>query len=95
MQQRLKATINPLGHRTSYAYDAFSNQIRVQDPLGNITTSVFDSQKRLKATINVLGQRTSYAYNGAGSQIREQNPLGRITTTVYDVQRFPLWREVV
>ena len=40
---RLVATIDPLGNRTSYSYDFADDQIRVTNPLGFVTTGVFDN----------------------------------------------------
>ena len=59
-QGRLAADINPLGLRTTYAYDVNSQLLRVQDPLGHITTTLHDSMNRLTAQIDPVGNRTSY-----------------------------------
>ena len=47
LANRVVAQIDPLGNRTSFAYDGAWNPIRDQNPLGFITTSVFDSDNRL------------------------------------------------
>ena len=51
-QGRRSADINPLGLRISYAYDINSQFLRVQDPLGHITTTLHDSMNRLTASID-------------------------------------------
>ena len=78
------AQIDPLLNRTSFAYDASWNQIRVMNPLGEITTSVFDTSNRLVATIDALANRNSISYDLADDPIRMTNPLGFITTNVFD-----------
>jgi len=60
------------------------NRIRSTDPLGRITTSVFDTTNRLAATIDPLGQRTSFSYDLRDELIRVTDPLGHIATTVFD-----------
>jgi len=36
-----KATINALGHRTSFTYDAAGQQTAIMNPLGNRSTTVY------------------------------------------------------
>ena len=54
---RAIAHINPLGDRTTFAYDALDNRLRTTDPLGNISTTVYDSVNRPIASIDPLGDR--------------------------------------
>ena len=67
-----------------YAYDANSQLLRVQDPLGHITTTLHDNVNRLTAQIDPLGNRTSFTYDVDGRLIRTTNPIGAITTQVFD-----------
>ena len=60
------------------------NLIRTTNPLGQITTSVFDMTNRLAATVDPLLNRTSMSYDLADDPIRTTNPLGFITTSVFD-----------
>ena len=45
-------TIDPLGNRTTYLYDAYGRQTEVIDPYGNRTTSIYDSKGRGAAVID-------------------------------------------
>ena len=77
--------IDPLGNRVSYTYDVDSRLIRTTNPIGAITTQIFDANSRLIATIDPLGLRNSYAYDASSNLIRTVNPLGQINTTVFDL----------
>ena len=53
-------------------------RVRVMNPLGAITTSVYDTDGELVATIDPLGNRTTFGYDNAGNRVRTTNPLGRL-----------------
>jgi YD repeat-containing protein len=76
----LIASIDQLGNRTSFTFDAASRQVRITNALGYISTTVFDNDDRVIAQINPLANRTSFAYDLASRQIRVTNALGNITT---------------
>ena len=42
----LTVSTDPLGLATSYGYDAAGNQVWVKDPMGRITTTIFDALNR-------------------------------------------------
>jgi YD repeat-containing protein len=65
------AVIDPLGHRTSFGYDA-------RDRLISVTTTDPDGAGPLAPSV------TTYTYDAAGNQIRVTDPLGRQTNTAYD-----------
>ena len=75
---------DPLGHITTYGYDAAGNQISVQDALGRITTSSCDGNRRLLTVTDAKGGVTSHAYDGKGNHVRMIESLGRTTSYVYD-----------
>ena len=78
LNSRVVATIDPLGLRTSYGYDAASNLIRTINPLGQITTSVFDLANRLVAQVDPLGDRTSFGMIVAWNPIRTTTRFRRL-----------------
>ena len=39
----VQATVDPLGNRTTYAYDSQNRQIAVTDALGHVSTTVYDT----------------------------------------------------
>lgn len=55
------------------------------NPLGNISTTLYDCEGRVSATVNPLGSRATNVYDAAGQFLASENPLGERTTTVYDV----------
>ena len=74
-----------MGNRTSFTYDVDGRLIRTTNPIGAITTQIFDANSRVVATIDPLGLRTSYGYDVSSNLIRTTNPLGQISTTVFDL----------
>ena len=73
--------MNPLGFRTSFGYDAASQQVSVTDALGNITTSVFDADGRTLATINANGFATTQVYDGIGQRLAVVDARGTRTAS--------------
>ena len=46
-----------MGYATSYGYDADGNQVTVTDPMGRVTTTVFDALDRPTVVIDsTLGE---------------------------------------
>ena len=78
------ASIDPLLNRTSIGYDAAGRPISTTNPLGIISTAVYDAANRRVASIDPLGNRSSLSYDAANRPIRTTNPLGIISTAVYD-----------
>jgi RHS repeat-associated protein len=54
------------------------------NPLGQVTTTLYDDIGQNIATVNARGYRTTYAYDAAGRRTAVWNPRGFRTTTVYD-----------
>jgi YD repeat-containing protein len=65
------AVIDPLGHRTSFGYDA-------RDQLISVTTADPDGAGPLAPSV------TTYTHDAAGNQVRVTDPLGRQANTAYD-----------
>jgi len=81
---RLKASVTPLGFRTTYSYDAASQHVSVKDPLGRVSTSLFDAAGNIRANVDPLGNRTTYSFDSAGQEVAVKNARGYITTSVFD-----------
>ena len=80
---RVVATINPLGNRTTTIRNTAGKTVAMENPLGHRTSYVFDSDGRKIATINPLGNRTSVVYNSVGEITATIDPLGRRTSYTY------------
>ena len=55
-----------------------------QNPLGKITTTVFDAASRPVAQIDPLLHRTTFGFDAVGNQVKAQNALNNTTTTIFD-----------
>jgi len=66
-----------------YGYDANGNEVRVTDPMGRITVSVYDAANRLTET-GIGTSLTDYTYDAAGEVVEVMDPdppdAGRLTT---------------
>lgn len=58
-----KASINALGQRAEFRYDADRKLIEELDRLGKKTINAYDFNGNLKSVTNPLGQKTEYAYD--------------------------------
>ena len=82
----MTASVDPLGNRTSYAYDYAGNQTSVTNPLGFITTLVYSANSnRMSASVDPLGNRTTYSDDLAGPQTSRQDARGNRITDSYDL----------
>jgi RHS repeat-associated protein len=84
MASRLVATVNPLGFRTSFGYDAASQQVSVTDALGNISTTVFDGDGRRTASVNANGFATTQVYDAIGELLAVVDARGNRNSMSYD-----------
>ena len=73
--------IDPLGHRTSYQFDAASRQTLRIDARGFRTSYVYDNDDRLTSQHYPDGTRVTFAYDNAGRRTLLNDATGRTTTT--------------
>lgn len=71
---------------TNYTYDTYGNVLTVTDPLGNVTTTLYDSYNLYPETItNALSQDKTIEYDlGLGKPTYVEEVNGSITETDYD-----------
>jgi RHS repeat-associated protein len=89
----LSATIDPLGQRTSYVYDALNRLVKVieADPDGTgplkspVTIHVYDAANQLRQTIDARGGITAYEYDLMGRNVRTTLPDSSAQSTTNDV----------
>ncbi|MCX4030004.1 putative Ig domain-containing protein [Endozoicomonas sp. SM1973] len=77
-------TRNGAAETTRYVYDARNRVIKTTDPLGNVTTTVYDLAGREVGTVDALGQRTEMAYDAYGRLISTRYSDGSVATKTYD-----------
>jgi RHS repeat-associated protein len=75
---------DPLGHTTTYTYDADGNQTSVNDALGRVTTYTYDALNRLTMTTYPDGTTTSTTYDFRGNPLTETDQAGHVTLYTYD-----------
>jgi YD repeat-containing protein len=69
---------------TTFTYDLANRLAEAEDPLGNVSTNVYDVMGRLIATVDGEGARTSYSYDLAGRPVEAQDPLEQRSTIQYN-----------
>jgi RHS repeat-associated protein len=94
--RRRLATVDPLGNRTSYGYDAAGNVNTVTDALGRVTSVVYDGLRRPLTVTTPDGGVTSVVYDALGDVLTTTDPLGHVTSIAYDARALPTtWTEAV
>jgi YD repeat-containing protein len=69
---------------SSFGTSSECRRLQVQvDPLGSVTSAVFDQAGRQLAQEGPLGYRTSWVYDGDGRNLATVNALGQRSTLVY------------
>jgi len=74
---------------SSYTYNGFGEVLTVTDPLGNVTTNVYDTNGNLTlvtspAPNNSAGASvTHFTYDTKGELLTITDPLGHVTTMTY------------
>jgi RHS repeat-associated protein len=69
---------------TSYSYDLMSRLIKETDPLGKITTYVYDVAGNLKSKSSANGITVSYVYDPLRRLIKKAYSAGSMETYTYD-----------
>jgi YD repeat-containing protein len=77
-------TIDPLGNRTSFAYDLLNRLTQEQDALSDISTVVYDADSNVIAAVDPLGHRTSYGYDAIDRLTSVTDALNHTTSYALD-----------
>src|SRR5207249_1201669 len=67
----LLSTTDPLGNRTSYAYDSAGNLVSTTDALGDTTTFAYDAYGDLTGVTEPLGITITYTYDANGNRLTQ------------------------
>lgn len=80
----LQTVTDPLGHRTTYVYDA-SRRLQVTiDPLGDRTTLTYDSAGNTATFTDALGRVTSFTYDSMRRLLTRTDPTGGVASWTYN-----------
>jgi len=60
----MQATVDALGRRITYSYDLNNRQTQVQDPAGDLTTTVYDNDGNVAATVDALNSLHKHSVVG-------------------------------
>jgi len=90
----LLATVDPVGNRTEFHYDADGQLDRSTDPRGFTTFfRSFNDFGSPREIVNPLGQLTTRRYDSRNRMVEEsQEPYGRLAQVVYDGHDRPVER---
>ena len=86
------ASVNPLGCRVTYAYNAASEQVSVMDGNGHIVTTLRDISGRVVGQQNALGYITTNILDANGQMIALQNARGCLNSLTLDASAIPAVR---
>ena len=73
------ASTDPLGHTTTYTYDALGQMTSSSTPLGNTTTYTYDSVGNQTSETDPLLHTTTYLYDAAGQHEGWAKTMARAT----------------
>lgn len=74
------ARVDPLGGRSSFAYDAQGNLVRATDPEGAVTQWEYGSDGLIQASIDPVGNRTEFRHDARGNLVGVTDALGRVAS---------------
>ncbi|MEU9711087.1 DUF6531 domain-containing protein [Streptomyces sp. NPDC047967] len=75
---------DPDQYETTYGYDPAGNPTKVTDPLGGVTTAVYDAIGKVVKRVDADGRTTSYGYDDLDRLTKVTAPGGAVTTYGYD-----------
>ncbi|WP_289896337.1 RHS repeat-associated core domain-containing protein [Paracoccus sp. TOH] len=74
------ARVDPLGGRSTFAYDVSGNLIRATDAEGAVTQWDYGPDGLLRAVIDPAGNRSAFRHDGHGNLVGTTDALNRITS---------------
>ncbi len=80
----VRASVDAVGFRTTLGWDVLNRNVSVQNPLGNIVTSVYLATGWRRAIVDPLGHRVTSSFDAAGHKVSVQDGNNNVVTTVFD-----------
>ncbi len=81
---RPMGTVNPLGGRMRFSFDADGNMTSATDESGHTNNYIYDSLDRLTSRTDPLGRKESYQYDLIGNLTRFTDRRGVVVNLTYD-----------
>ena len=81
---RVTQTVNPLGHFSSYAYDANGNLTSFTDPRGGVTEYTWDAKNRMTQRKDPLLKTESFGYDLSDNLTSHTDRKSQVTAYTYD-----------
>ena len=78
------ARIDPLGKRTTLAYDALNRLVSIVDALGGLTRMTYDPNGNLLSVVDPRGNTTTQVYDALNRLITRTDPAGHAERFSYD-----------
>lgn len=78
------AKVDPLGNRSTFAYDVAGRLISSTDPLGNAVSIEYNKIGKVSATHDELGRERNISYSPSGLPTRTILPNGHVRIVEYD-----------
>jgi RHS repeat-associated protein len=76
--------IDPLGHKTEYAYNAHSLPVEITDAKGGKKQLVYDDAGQLTAYTDCSGKTSTWSYDDRGRLLEAKNAAGEATRYHYE-----------
>ncbi|MEU8184125.1 RHS repeat-associated core domain-containing protein, partial [Micromonospora sp. NPDC049047] len=87
---RVTTVVDSLGHATVYQLNDLRQAEQVTDPLGNVTTTVWDRFDRKLTETDALGRTTRWSYDDDGNLVEFVRPDGSRATAIYNELHQPV-----
>lgn len=78
------AVVDPLGRRTTNAYDGAGHVVSTTDALTHTTSYTYTALGAVATVTNAAGATTTYGYDELGRAVSATSPNGGMSTTEYD-----------
>ncbi len=89
----MAAEEDPLGHRTTYTFDASGRTVAIENELGDKSRTRYDGQGQTVWTQDAGGNETGFRYDNFNNLKTLTNALNEVTTLEYDGQ-LRLWKTI-
>ncbi|MFM9924403.1 RHS repeat-associated core domain-containing protein [Variovorax sp. H27-G14] len=76
--------IDPLGHKTGYAYNEHGLPVEITDAKGGKKKLAYDEAGQLTAYTDCSGKKSSWAYDERGRLVKQRNAAGETTQYHYE-----------